>query len=184
MVSTTLSWPRRLLPRLSTAVALVLGALVGAAALATIQAYGLVSPPPVRGSGGTYADEDVVLTLREAYLGRIAADHVAAVPTLVPVENIRLNVLPGQRLRVFGDVAFFGQRWQLSALMTVGVVDRRVRLQTQEVQVGTLVLPIDVDGIVAEPINRELDALIEENQFDVIEVATTTDRLVVRLAAR
>ena len=74
-----------------------------------------------------------------------------------------------------------GQRFQVSTLMTVGVMARRVRVDARDMQLGNLVLPIDVDGLLAQPINQELGRMIDDGQFDVAEVTTDDDRIVVRL---
>jgi hypothetical protein len=165
-------------------VALVLGTLIGAAGLAGFQAYGAVPPPPLGGNLAVAADSDLVLTIREQYLSRIAAQQVASVPSLVPFENVRVNILPGDRLRATGDIPFMGQRFQASAMMSVGVAERKIKLQVQEVMLGTLLLPIDLDAIFAQPINRELAQIIEDGQFDVLHVGTASDRLVLHLASR
>ena len=175
---------RILLRQWPLAVALLVGTLLGAAALAGFQAYGAVPPPPFRGDLALEAGSDLVLTIREPYLSRIAAQQVAAAPSLVPFENVRVNVLPGDRLRVLADVPFMGQRFQASALMTVGVAERRIKLQVQEVLLGTLILPLDLDALFAQPINRELAQLVEDGGFEVLHVGTAADRLVLHLAAR
>ena len=175
---------RALLRLWPVAVALLLGAALGAAALAGFQAYGAVPPPPLRGSVAAEADSDLILTIREPYLSQIAAQQVAATPSLVPFENVRVNVLPGDRLRVLGDIPFMGQRFQASASMTVGVADRQIKLQVREVLLGTLLLPVDLDAIFAQPINRELAELVEAGGFEVLHVATAADRLVLHLAQR
>ncbi len=90
----------------------------------------------------------------------------------------------GDRLRATGDIPFMGQRFQASAMMSVGVAERKIKLQVQEVMLGTLLLPIDLDAIFAQPINRELAQIIEDGQFDVLHVGTASDRLVLYLASR
>lgn len=177
-------WARIVRRQWPLAAALLLGTLVGAAALAGFQAYGAVPPPPLGGNVAVAADSDLVLTIREQYLSRIAAQQVAMVPSLVPFENVRVNVLPGDRLRATGDIPFMGQRFQASAMMSVGVAERKIKLQVQEVMLGTLLLPIDLDAIFAQPINRELAQIIEDGQFDVLHVGTASDRLVLYLASR
>lgn len=164
-------------------VAWSLGVIIGAAGIVGFQASGTLPPPPLA-TGVGETDSDLILTIRESYISRTAAQQVATVPSLVPLENVRVNILPNDRLRVLADVPFMGQRFQASALMSVGVVERRVRVQVQEAQLGTLLLPLDLDALFAQPINRELAALLEASQFEAVRVVTTSDRLVVSLASR
>ena len=179
-------WPLAapLLRRWPLAAALLVGVLLGAVSLAGFQASGAVPPPPLGGNIALEASSDLVLTIREPYLSRIAAQQVAAAPSLVPFENVRVNVLPGDRLRVLADIPFMGQRFQASALMTVGVADGRIKLSVREALLGTLLLPVDLDAMFAQPINQELAELVEAGQFDVLHVGTAADRLVLHLSAR
>ena len=163
--------------------AFVAGLAIGAAVLATFQASGAIPPPPVNANVLAEASSDIILNVREPYLTKVAQQRAEATQGPVRFENPRVNVLPGDRLRVVGDVPFMGQRFQAAALMTVGVADRRVKLQVRDVQIGNLRLPMDLDAAIAQPINAELARLVEEGQFDVIDVATAEDRLVVRLVA-
>lgn len=174
-------WVRR---SLAPIVALVVGMMLGAAALATFQASGVVPQPPVGGNLSAEASSDVILNLREGYLTRLAVQRAGLAQGPIPFENVRINVLPGQRLRLLGEIPFMGQRWQASAMMTVGVVQRRIRVDVRDAQVGALLLPIDLEALVAQPLNAELARLFEDGDFDVLDVATTEDRLVVRLAAK
>jgi hypothetical protein len=171
-------------PRWTTVAALLVGLLLGAAGLATFQASGTVPPPPVGGNLAAETDSDFVLSVREPYLTRMAAQQAAAIQGPVPFENVRVNILPGQQLRLLADIRFMGQRFELSTLMTVGVVNRRIQLQAGEAQLGTLVLPVDLQETLAQPINRELAQLFDSGQFDVLDVATATDRLIVRLVEK
>ncbi len=157
--------------------AFVCGLALGAAALATFQASGAIPPPPLEGNILAEANSDIILNIRQPYLTKVAQQRAATTQGPVPFENPRVNVMPGQRLEVVGDVPFMGQRFQAAALMTVGVVDRRVKLQVREVHVGTLRLPIDLDAAIAQPINAELARLVEDGQFDA------EDRLVLRLVS-
>lgn len=176
--------PKRARPFLWALLGLLVGLMLGTATLATFQASGVIAPPPIGGNLGAEAASDVVLALRQPYLSRLAAERMATVQAPIVLENVRIDVLPNERLRLLGDVPFMGQRWQAFAMMNIGVAERRIRVQVREVQVGTLVLPLDLDAVVAQPINAELARMVDESLFDVIDVATAEDRVIVRLAER
>lgn len=178
--------PMRLLPRWvrcrrNTALAAVVGAVLGALTLTLFQAVGAVDPPPLGLNQALEAESDLILSVREPYLTSIAARRAAQAEGPVPFENVRVDVQPGERLIVLGDVRFMGQSFRATALMTVGVVNRRVRLRAESFHIGAIQVPIDLEQLVAEPINRELAEMFNTGQFAPIDVATSSDRLVVRL---
>ena len=168
-------------PRRSTVLAFLAGALLGPLVLLLVQAMSVRPSTTVgtRGPGGS--GNDLVLTIQEPYLSLIAEQRLATIPAPIRLENVRVDVLPGERLVLLADVPFMGQRFQVSTLMTVGVMARRVRVDARDMQLGNLVLPIDVDRLLAQPINQELRRMIDDGQFDVAEVTTDDDRIVVRL---
>ena len=175
-------WARR--PRWTTILAFILGAILGPAVLLTVQA--LSAPraasigPRISAAGG----QDLVLTLQEPYLSALVQQRLAAVQGPVRLENPRIDVVPGERLVLIAEVPFMGQRFEASALMAVGVVDGLARLDAREVMLGSLVLPIDIDGLLTQPINRELAQMARDGQLDVVEVTTSDDRMMVRLSPR
>ena len=168
-------------PCRATVLAFLAGALLGPLVLLAVQALSARHSTAVgtRGPGG--GGNDLVLTIQEPYLSLIAEQRLVSIPAPIRLENVRVDVLPGERLVLLADVPFMGQRFQVSTLMTVGVMARRVRVDARDMQLGNLVLPIDVDGLLAQPINQELGRMVDDGQFDVAEVTTGDDRIVVRL---
>lgn len=164
------------------ALILLLGMLLGAALLATFQATGTLPPPPV-GDGTTELESDVVLSIRESYLNRMIAERGADPATAGPIQNLQVELQPNRRLAFVGDVTVLNQRLRANAGGMVGVVDGRVQVQVDEVRVGTLRLPADLGNLVAQPINAELERLAADDHFQIVDVATATDRIVIRLAA-
>jgi hypothetical protein len=174
-------WCRR---RFGTGLTFLIGAAIGAAALATCQASGVVSPPPAGGNVAAEAESDIILTIREPYLSRLAAEQTAGLQLPVPLEDVRVDLLPGRHVRLLGNVRFMGQRVELAAPMTVAVNQRQVRLAASTLELGALAVPIDLDQLVAEPINREAARLVADGRFEVVDVTTTNDQLILRLTAR
>lgn len=164
------------------ALILLLGMLLGAALLATFQATGNLPPPPV-GDGTAELESDVVLSIREAYLNRVIAERASDPAAASPIQNLQVELHPNRRLAFVGDVQVFNQRLKANANGIVGVADGRIQVQVDEVQVGTLRLPAELGNLVAQPINVELERLAPDDQFRIVDVATATDRIVIRLAA-
>ena len=164
------------------ALILLLGMLLGAALLATFQATGKLPPPPV-GNRNADRESDVIVSIREAYLNRMIAERTADPAQAGPVRNLQVNVQADQRLQFVGEVQVLNQRFQANADGSLGVSDGRVQVQLDEVRVGTLRLPADLGRLIAEPINAELARLVPDDQFRIVDVATVTDRIDVRLAA-
>jgi hypothetical protein len=162
---------------------MLVGAVLGAAALATIQATGTLPPPPIGGDPFAEQDADVVVSLRESYINRLVAEHAARTGAAGPLQNLRVDVLPGRRMEVRGDVAFLNQPLEASASGLLSAADGRVRVEFDAVRVGTLNLPATLGETVAAPINAELDRLSADEQFRIVDVATAADRVIVRLAA-
>ena len=158
---------------------LLLGMLLGAALLATFQATGTIPPTPV-GDGAAELESDIVVSVRESYLNRQIAERAAAAG---PVQNLQVELQPNRRLTFVGDVQVLNQRLRANANGSLGVSDGRVQVQVEEVRVGTLRLPADLGRVVAEPMNAELQRLAADDQFRIVDVATATDRIVIRLAA-
>ena len=164
------------------ALILVLGILLGAALLATFQATGALPPPPV-GDGTAELESDVVVSVRESYLNRVIAENSADPAAAGPIHNLQVRLQPNRRLSFVGDVYVLNQRLQANAGGTIGVADGRIQVQVDEVRVGMLRLPADLGKLVAEPINAELERLAADDQFRIVDVATATDRVIIRLAA-
>ena len=164
------------------ALILLLGMLLGAALLATFQATGNLPPPPV-GDGTAELESDVVLSIRESYLNRAIAERAADPAAAGPIQNLQVELQPNRRLSFVGDVHVLNQQLQANASGTLGVADGRVQVVVDEVRVGNLRLPADLGRLVAEPINAELARLASDDQFRIVDVATATDRVVIRLAA-
>lgn len=177
---------------------LIVGGALGAAVLAGVQAFGTIPPPPIGGNLAAEASSDVILNIRQPYLTRLATQHVAllsssggAPGTTIAMENVRVDVLPAQRLRLLGETRIMGLPVQASVLATVRAERGRVQIQVPEqVEVGSFSLPaanvlggMSLDTLLAQPINAELAHLVEGSGFEVLDVATAEDRLVVRLAA-
>jgi hypothetical protein len=168
-------------PRRSTVLAFLAGALLGPLILLLVQALSVRPSTAVGTRGPGEGGNDLVLTLQEPYLSLAAQQRLASIPAPIRLENVRVDVLPGERVVLLGEAPFMGQRFEVSTLMTVGVVGRRVHVDAGDVQLGNLTLPIDVDGLLAQPINQELGRMVDDGQFDVAEVTTGDDRIVVRL---
>ena len=164
------------------ALILLLGMLLGAALLATFQATGTVPPTPI-GDAAAELESDVVITVRESYLNGMIAERSADSATGGPVQNLQVELQPNRRLAFVGDVQVLNQRLRANAGGSIGVADGRVRVEVDEVRVGTLRLPPDLGRLVAEPVNAELERLAFDEEFRIVDVATATDRIVVRLAA-
>ncbi len=160
---------------------LVAGMVLGAAILGTCQATGSVPPTDV-GNPGTAQESDLELTIREAYLNRAIADHAATTGNTGAVSNVRVDVQPAQRLVFTADVSLLNQVLAGTASGVLSVVDGRMRVDVDGVQVGALRLPVGLGELVSEPINAELDRVLADGRFRITGVATTTDRLIVRLA--
>jgi hypothetical protein len=178
--------PYRLLPRWarcrrSTLLAGLAGTLLGMLTLTLFQGVGAVDPPPIGLNQSLEAESDLILSVRESYLTSIAASEVARLGTPIPLENVRVDVQPGQRIVVIGDGQFMGIRAPAIALMTVGIADSQVRLRAESLHFGALQLPVDLQRMVADPINQQLAQMFNASQFVPIDVATSSDRLVVRL---
>jgi len=160
---------------------LVAGMVLGAAILGTCQATGSVPPTDV-GNPGTAQESDLELTIREAYLNRAIAEHAATTGNTGAVSNVRVDVQPAQRLVFTADVSLLNQVLAGTASGVLSVVDGRMRVDVDGVQVGALRLPVGLGELVSEPINAELDRVLADGRFQITGVVTTTDRLIVRLA--
>lgn len=164
------------------ALILLLGMLLGAALLATFQATGSLPPPPV-GDRAAEQDADVIVSIRESYLNRVIAERAAASAVSGPLQHLELDLEPGGRLSFVGDVLVLNQSLRANASGTVGVADGRIRIDVNAVQVGTLRLPPELGNLVADPVNAELERLAPDDRFRIVDVATASDRIMVRLAA-
>lgn len=164
------------------ALILLLGMLLGAALLATFQATGNLPPPPL-GDGTAELESDVVLSIRESYLNRVITERASDPAAASPIQNLQVELHPNRRLAFVGDVHVFNQRLRANANGAIGVADGRIQVQVDEVWVGTLRLPAELGSLVAQPINAELEHLAPGDQFRIVDVATATDRIVIRLAA-
>lgn len=164
------------------ALILLLGMLLGAALLATFQATGAVPPPPV-GDGTAELESDVVLSIRESYLNRVIAERASDPAAAGPIQNLRVELHPNRRLQFVGDVLVLNQWLQANADGALGVADGRIHVAVDEVRVGRLRLPVQLGALIAQPINAELERLTVDDQFRIVDVATATDRIIVRLAA-
>ena len=160
---------------------LVAGMVLGAAILGTCQATGSVPPTDV-GNPGAAQESDLELTIREAYLNRAIAEHAATTGSTGAVRNVRVDVQPAQRLLFTADVLLLNQVLAGTASGVLSVVDGRMRVDVDGVQVGALRLPVGLGELVSEPINAELDRVLADGRFQITGVVTTTDRLIVRLA--
>ncbi|MDP8924798.1 MAG: hypothetical protein M3O34_18245 [Chloroflexota bacterium] len=161
---------------------LVLGMLLGAALLATFQASGSLPPPPI-GDPAAELDSDVIVSIRESYLNRVIAERPTDPAAGGSLQNLKVDLEPGRRLSFVGDVPVMNQRFQANVSCTLGVVDGRIRVTVETVRVGTLALPTGLGDMLAEPLNAELARLVADDQFRIVDVATATDRVIVRLAA-
>jgi len=171
-------------PRWATILAFILGAILGPAVLLMVQALSAPRAESIGPRISAASGQDLVLTLQEPYLTSLVQQRLAAIQGPVRLENPRIDVMPGERLVLIAEVPFMGQRFEASALMAVGVVDRLVRLDAREVMLGSLVLPIDIDALLTQPINRELAQMARDGQLDVVAVTTSDDRMTVRLSPR
>lgn len=160
---------------------LVAGMVLGAAVLATCQATGSLPPTDV-GQLGAALESDVEVSIREAYLNRAIAEQAALNGSPGPIQNVRVDLQPQQRVELTADVSFMNQQLVGTATGLLSVADGRMRVDVDGVQVGSLRLPVGLGELVSEPINAELDRLLADGQFRIAGVATTTDRLIVRLA--
>jgi len=161
---------------------LVTGMLLGAATLATFQASGALPPPPV-GDVAVDADSDVIVSVRQSYLNRVVAERAAESGGAGPLQDMRIDLEPGRRVILGGDVTVLNQRFRATANGTIGVADGRVQVAFDQVRVGTLTLPVGLGEMVAAPINEELNRVSAGDDFRIVDVATTSDRVIVRLAA-
>lgn len=171
-------------PRGATILAFILGAILGSAALLMAQALSAPRAASIVPRISAASGQDLVLTLQEPYLTSLMQQRLGAIQGPIRLENPRIDVLSGERIVLVAEAPFMGQRFEASALMAIGVVDRQVRLDAREVMLGSLVLPIDLDGLLTQPINRELAQMARDGQFDVVEVTTSDDRVVLRLTPR
>ena len=173
---------RRLRHVASHLVLLLVGLLFGAAILATFQASGAL-PPPAVGDAVADADADVIVSVRQTYLNRVVTERAAEAGNAGPLQDMRIDLEPGRRVILGGDVAVLNQTFRATANGTIGVADGRVRVAFDQIRVGTLNLPVGLGEMVAAPINEELERLSAGEDFRIVDVATTSDRVSVRLAA-
>jgi hypothetical protein len=163
---------------------LLVGLLFGAAILATFQASGALPPPPV-GDAAAAQDSDVDVSVRQSYLNRVVTERAAEAGNAGPLQNVRIDLEPGRRVSLSGDLsgnlAWLNQRVTANGML--GVEDGRVSVHFEQLQVGPFVLLGGFDDMIAAPINAELARLSAGEEFRIVDVATTSDRVIVRLAA-